>query len=151
MGLAVAAASGMLLSYALVLTTRGAALGDSPLDEGVGGNVPAGVPVLTEDTLGAEVQRLIATGYVERPADFDVQRCLSQHGTDEPVLVLEQALWGPGTTLSWLIIHTPTAGPELQQKGGPVNVTVVLPSCGTAPAGSTVLWSGSTMIGPASS
>lgn len=149
-GLAIAATIGLLLSYALVLTTRGASPGDAALEDGMSGNIPPGVPVLTEMSLGPEVQTLYDTGYIESAADFDLHRCLEQQGITQPVLILEQAVWGPETTLSWVIVHSDITPNDLQQEGGAVEVAVVRPSCGTGQAQDALLWNGSTMLKPSS-
>lgn len=149
-GLAIATTIGLLLSFALVLTTRGASLSDAALDGGISGNIPPGIPVLTEESLGPEVQSLYKTGYVESAADFDLHRCLEQQGITEPVLILEQAVWGPETTLSWMIVHSDVAPTQLQTDGGPVEVAVVRPTCGTGTAQDALLWDGETMLEPSS-
>lgn len=149
-GLAIAATIGLLLSYALVLTTRGASPGDAALEDGMSGNILPGIPVLTEESLGPEVQTLYDTGYIESAADFDLHRCLEQQGITQPVLVLEQAVWEPETTLSWVIVHSDITPNDLQQEGGAVEVAVVRPSCGTGQAQDALLWNGSTMLKPSS-
>lgn len=151
-GLAVAAAIGLLLSYALVLTTSQSLLGSPRGDDGaVGNNLPA-TPVLTEASLGSEVQDLVDAGYVETSADFDVRRCLDQQGITDPVLIMEEVAWGPEMQRAWLIVHASVAAETLRTDGGPARVSVVLPTCGRSAAdpSSALLWSGSTMLAPQS-
>lgn len=151
-GLGLAAIIGLLLAYALVLTTSG--IGAATADLVGSGNDPGSSPVVTEATLGPEVQDLIDTGYVESSADFDVARCLDQQGITDPVLILEEVSWGPRNQRAWLVVHTAVDSAALQKDGGSVNVSVVLPTCGRGSArdaSAERLWTGSTILAPTSS
>lgn len=149
--LALAAAIGLLLSYALVLTTSQPGFAATAADDRQGGNILPAAPVLTEATLGAEVQDLVDAGYVETSADFDVRRCLDQQGIADPVLIMEEVAWGPDLQRSWLIVHTAESAETLRSEGGPVNASVVLPTCGVGDRDhpeSARLWTGSTLLAP---
>lgn len=150
-GLVLAAVIGLLLAYALVLTTGGT--GSATAGVMGGGNDAGSSTVVTEATLGPEVQDLIDTGYVESSADFDVARCLDQQGITDPVLILEEVSWGPRNERAWLVVHTAVDSATLQKDGGSVNVSVVLPTCGRGSArdaSAQRLWTGSTILAPSS-
>ncbi|UYG17638.1 hypothetical protein BRM3_04220 [Brachybacterium huguangmaarense] len=154
--LAIAAVIGLLLSWALVLTTQPGTVGGSGAinDTRASGNISSNLTVLTESTLGPEVQNLVDTGYVDSAAAFDVSSCLAQQGIDSPVLIMEEVAWGPTMQSSWLIVHTPTDAATLRSEGGAVDVSIVLPSCGSGSAddaSQSLLWSGSTMLSPTTS
>lgn len=149
--LAIAAIIGLLLSYALVLTTQPGNVGGNGgiNDTSTSGNNPSKLTVLTESTLGPEVQHLVDSGYVDSAATFDVSRCLEQQGVDAPVLIMEEVAWGPTMRQSWLIVHTPASAATLRAEGGAVGVSIVLPTCGddgADDASSDVLWSGSALL-----
>lgn len=150
--LAIAAVIGLLLSWALVLTTQPGTVGGSGAinDTRASGNISSNLTVLTESTLGPEVQDLVDTGYVDSAATFDVSGCLTQQGIDSPVLIMEEVAWGSTMQRSWLIVHTPTDAATLRSEGGAVDVSIVLPSCGedAEDASQSLLWSGSTMLSP---
>lgn len=151
---AAAALMGLLLAYALGLTTQSTGSGSSAaFDEGAeGGKNPVGPPVVTESTLGPEVQRLVDTGALQSAADFDVPECLAEQGITDKVMIMEEIEWGSGTQRAWLIVHTAQDPSDLRSSGGAVNVTVVRPTCGTHPdrPADSRLWAGSAAISGAS-
>lgn len=144
---------GLMLSKALEISTTGSSTisGTSMDSPGAPGKNSAGLPVISESTLGLEVQRVLDSGTVLRaPASFDVNRCFEQQGITETLLTMEEVAWGPEGVRAWLIIHGPVDRTTLNSNGGVVNATVVLPSCGVDTgegADSSLLWSGSAMIG----
>lgn len=153
--LVLAAGMGLLLTYALSLTTQTSVTGSSAgLEDGtgVGKNLAAPI-VVTESTLGPEVQRLVDTGSLQSAADLDVPGCLTEQGISDKVLIMEEIEWGSGTQRAWLIVHSTGDPAQLRTRGGPVNATVVLPTCGSSrtDASASRLWSGSTILSPASS
>lgn len=114
------------------------------------GKNDSGLPVLTESTLGLEVQRLVDSGAILPVASFDAARCLQEQGIPDSVLIMEEVAWGPEETTGWLIVHGPMNRDTLRDSGGTVSATVVLPGCGTDSGQTpeqTRLWSGSVMIG----
>lgn len=117
-----------------------------------GGKNSAGNPVITETTLGTEVQRLIDTGTIQPMTSFDAAQCLKELGIPESILILEEVAWGGEETPSWLLVHGPMDRETLRANGGTVSATVVLPSCGASgddvPSQDNRLWSGDVMIGP---
>lgn len=151
--LVLSASMGLMLSKALEVSTTGTStLGGTSLDaSGAPGKNSAGLTVISESTLGLEVQRLLDSGTVLRaPASFDVQRCLEEQSITDPVLTMEEVAWSQEGVRAWLIIHGPVDRDTLRENGGAVDATVVLPSCGVGPSESPAqsrLWSGSTMIG----
>ena len=116
------------------------------------GKNSAGIPVITETTLGTEVQRLIDTGTIQPMTSFDAAQCLQEQGIPESLLILEEVAWGGEETQSWLLVHGPMDQETLRANGGIVSATVVLPTCGTTEADTDSqenrLWSGDVMIGP---
>ncbi|GAB2542784.1 hypothetical protein [Brachybacterium huguangmaarense] len=150
--LVLAALIGILLSYALLMTTRLGPEGTG-LPGGTSGSVDGAttLPIVTESTLGPEVQQLIDAGYVETAAGFDVSACLSEQSVEDPVLIMEEIAWGPHLLDAWLIVHTPTDPSTLRTDGGVVEISVVLPTCGTAlgrDVSGSLLWSGATILRP---
>lgn len=144
---------GVQLAGALELATDGATrTGSASLDslDGPGKN-SAGVPVVTETTLGTEVQRLIDTGTIQPMTSFDAAHCLQAQGVPESILIMEEVAWGAEGTPGWLLVHGPMDRETLRANGGVVSATVVLPTCGTADDDLTPaenrLWSGDVMIG----
>lgn len=148
-GLAVTALLGLLLGYALTLTTQSSLISFTlSLNGSAAGNNQQSLPVVTENTLGLEVQQLMDTGFQRTDADFDVPRCLRSQGIADPVLAIEEVSWGAQSTSAWLIVHSPRTIDELRQKGGAVAATVVTPACGRESASpADRLWNGSTMLG----
>jgi hypothetical protein len=149
--LVVAALIGLLLSRALEVSserpTQTSVSAAQPND--APGKNASGLPVVTEGTLGLEVQRLIESGTLQSPANFDVTVCLHEQHITDPVLMMEEVAWGPEGIDGWLIVHGPTAQDALRDHGGTVNATVVRPTCGTPESGgmsNTRVWSGSAML-----
>src|SRR5699024_7994170 len=118
----------------------------------------AGVPVVTETTLGTEVQRLIDSGTIQPLTSFDAANCLREQGIPDSILIMEEVAWGSDQTAAWLLVHGPLDRETLRANGGIVAATVamrsataVLPSGGTSygdrSPDQTRLWSGDVMIG----
>lgn len=151
-GLVGAALIGLLLASALEGSTDSVdqqAAAPIQADDAPGKNA-SGLPVVTESTLGLEVERLIESGTLQAPANFDVNACMVEQGIDDPVLMMEEIEWGPDSGENWLIVHGPTGQESLQNGGGIVYATVVTPTCGTPESEGveqTRLWTGSTLIG----
>ncbi|WP_246955451.1 hypothetical protein [Brachybacterium sp. Marseille-Q7125] len=120
--------------------------------DGAGKN-SAGLPVVTETTLGTEVQRLVDSGSIQPLTTFDAPGCLQRLGVHDSILIMEEVAWGGDETPSWLLVHGPTDRETLQAAGGIISATVVLPGCGEttfgadAPATEDLIWSGDVMIG----
>ncbi|MFC0674950.1 hypothetical protein [Brachybacterium hainanense] len=153
-GLVLSVSMGMMLSKALELSTTGTdSIGSGSIDASGGpGKNSAGLPVISESTLGIEVQRLLDSGTVlASTASFDVQRCLDEQSiTVNKILTMEEVAWGPDGSRAWLIIHGPVDRESLRANGGVVDAIVVLPSCGLGSPDSgpsNRLWAGSTMVG----
>lgn len=147
-----AALAGLLLAFALSQSTSDISRGTSAASiENVNtpGKNASGLPVVTETTLGTEVQRLIDSGStLQAPANFDVNRCLQAQGFTDTPLVMEEIEWGADRGRYWLIVHAPNERDALRAGGGLVNVTVVQPSCGSAtPPADSRAWAGSATIG----
>ena len=150
--LVIAALLGIQLSGSLELSTASRSHGASTsLDSISGGKNSTGVPVITEASLGTEVQRLIDTGTIQPMTSFDAAQCLKQQGIAESILIMEEVAWGSDETPSWLLVHGPMDRETLRANGGVVSATVVLPTCGTtgqdASPQDVRLWSGDVMIG----
>lgn len=114
------------------------------------GKNAAGTPVITESTLGPEVQRLIDSGTILQMASFDAARCLREQGIPDSVLIMEEVAWGTEETSGWLLVHGPMDRDTLRSAGGTVSATVVLPQCGTTEQGEAtdnLLWTGQVMVG----
>lgn len=115
------------------------------------GNNSTGLPVVTETTLGAEVQRLVDTGTIQPMTSFDAAQCLREQGVDESILIMEEIAWGGEETPGWLLVHGPVDRETLRANGGVISATVVLPECGTGvhtdDPGQDRIWSGDVMIG----
>ncbi|MGO1283780.1 MAG: hypothetical protein ACTH1O_03480 [Brachybacterium sp.] len=151
--LVVAGLLGIQLAGSLELSTSSRSHASSTsVDSMSGGKNSAGVPVITETTLGTEVQRLIDTGTIQPMTSFDAAQCLTEQGIPESVLIMEEVAWGGEETPSWLLVHGPMDRETLRANGGIVSATVVLPACGTADDDTSPqdvrLWSGDVMIGP---
>ncbi len=144
---------GLLLASALEQST--ASRSHTPatsVDSGAGaGKNASGLPVVTEMTLGTEVQRLVDAGTIQPMTSFDAAQCLREQEIQESILIMEEVAWGPEQTPGWLLVHGPMDRETLRAGGGVVSTTVVLPECGTATDDSDPeddrLWSGHVMIG----
>jgi hypothetical protein len=116
------------------------------------GKNSGGVPVVSETTLGTEVQRLIDTGTIQPMTSFDAAQCLQEQGVPDSILIMEEVAWGGEETPGWLLVHGPLDRETLRANGGIVSATVVLPTCGAIDDDITPqenrLWSGDVMIGP---
>src|SRR5690625_5790515 len=71
-------------------------------------------------------------------ANFDASRCLSEQGSPDSLLIMEEVAWGPEQTPAWLLIHGPMDRETLRASGGTVSTTVVLPTCGSTTVDETV-------------
>lgn len=125
--------------------------GSTSIDGPAGpGKNQAGRPVVTESTLGPEVQRLIDSGTILQMASFDATRCLREQGILDSVLIMEEVAWGIEETPGWLLVHGPMDRETLRSAGGTVSATVVLPQCGASEQGEptdNLLWTGQVMVG----
>lgn len=148
-----AALVGVLLTLALQQSTasRSPSVGTSVDSLAGNGKNPVGIPVVTETTLGTEVQRLVDTGSIQPMTSFDAAQCLREQGVPDSILIMEEIQWGGEETPSWLLVHGPMDRDTLRANGGVVSTTVVLPTCGTV--GDDIspeqnrLWAGDVMIG----
>lgn len=143
---------GLLLSFALRASTlERVDLGAARLrDPEAPGKNASGQTVVTEATLGAEVQRLIEAGTLAPMANFDAATCLKGQGIDEPMLMMEEVSWGPNGTSGWLLIHGPVDRDTLRANGGSIGATVVTSTCAADPSqnpAASRLWAGTVMIG----
>lgn len=151
--LAASALLGVLLASALEQST--ASRSHTPatsVDSAAGaGKNASGLPVVTEMTLGTEVQRLVDAGTIQPMTSFDAAQCLREQQIQESILIMEEVAWGPEQTPGWLLVHGPMDRETLRANGGVVSTTVVLPECGAANDDSGPdddrLWSGHVMIG----
>ncbi|MGP9536709.1 hypothetical protein ACT3SP_01775 [Brachybacterium sp. AOP43-C2-M15] len=133
-------------------TSSGSRASAASVDSANGsGKNSAGVPVVTEATLGNEVQRLIDTGTIQPMTSFDAAQCLREQGIPDSILIMEEVAWGGEETSGWLLVHGPMDRETLRANGGVVSAIVVQPACGTADEGAARaenrLWSGDVMIG----
>lgn len=147
----IAALIGIQLSTALEQSSTAQVRDGVSVDTETGaGKNSAGLPVVTDDGLGREVQRLVDAGTIQPMTSFDAAACLSAQGSSDAVLIMEEVAWGPEQTSAWLLVHGPVDRDTLQATGGTVSVTVVRPSCGNTSAPSDPdqdrLWSGSVLI-----
>ncbi|QCR52626.1 hypothetical protein C1N80_02845 [Brachybacterium sp. SGAir0954] len=149
--LVVAALIGLQLSTALEQssTTHPRAGVAVDTENGAGKN-SAGLPVVTESSLGTEVQRLVDAGTIQPMTSFDAATCLQTLGSADAVLIMEEVAWGTDQTSAWLLVHGPVDRDTLQATGGTVSVTVVRPTCGDASTqadpSQVGLWSGTVLI-----
>ncbi|CAM4176294.1 hypothetical protein [Helcobacillus massiliensis] len=144
---------GVMLSWGLSVSsqtsTSAAVPAGSQSERGVDAS---GLPVLTENSIGKEVQRLVDTGTLQNPASFDVTACMQEQGVDDQILMIEEVSWmdsGP----AWLLVHSATTADVIHTEGGEVNATVVRSSCGTPEskgASSSRLWNGAVKLVPTS-
>lgn len=150
--MALSALLGVQLAVTLEASTSSRVRTVSSTDEGGAGagKNESGLPVVTESTLGPEVQRLVDTGTIQPMTSFDATQCLREQGIDDSVLIMEEVAWGPEETPSWLLVHGPVDRETLRAAGGAISASVVLPSCGSGDDQDTDaarLWSGHIMIG----
>jgi hypothetical protein len=145
---------GLQLAFALEQSTASRArTAASAVDSASGaGKNSSGLPVVTETTLGTEVQRLVDSGMIQPPTSFDATSCLREQGISESILIMEEVAWSADESPSWLLVHGPMDSETLRANGGTVSATVVQPGCGTTGSGgeaqdTTPLWSGHVMIG----
>lgn len=143
---------GLQLSAALDSgTTSRVRTGSSSVDgAAVPGKNESGLPVITEMTLGTEVQRLIDSGAILPMASFDAAQCLREQNIADSVLIMEEVAWGAEETPGWLLVHGPGDRETLRSTGGIVSATVVLPQCGSvqdADPAANLLWTGQVMVG----
>ncbi|WP_126846717.1 hypothetical protein [Dermabacter sp. HSID17554] len=143
---------GIMLSWALNLSVEM----DAPAAQNVADSNPApgtdnsGLPVLTEYTIGAEVQNLLDTGSLQTPATFDVTECLKSLSSNESVLMLEQVSWG-GDENAWLLVLDEHNLTQVRREGGEVSATVVRSTCGRdADGASAPLFSARVLVDPKS-
>lgn len=152
--LAFAALLGVQLADALERSTAGSSRTSSTSVDSLSGTgkSSSGLPVVTETTIGTEVQRLVDTGTIQPMTSFDAAQCLREQGIPESILIMEEVAWGGEEDSGWLLVHGPVDRETLRANGGIVSATVVLPTCGSADddvtAGENRLWSGEVMIGP---
>lgn len=151
--LVASALMGVQLAGALEQTTDSSTRNGATSADTVGGvgKISTGLPVVTEATLGSEVQRLIDSGTIQPMTSFDATTCLREQGIPDSILIMEEVAWGGEQTSGWLLVHGPLDRDTLRANGGIVSATVVLPSCGSssddlAPSQNR-LWSGDVMIG----
>ncbi|WP_245354004.1 hypothetical protein [Brachybacterium sacelli] len=148
-----AALLGLLLSVTLEASTGNRSHSvSSSVDQASGaGKNSSGLPVVTEASLGTEVQRLVDSGMIQPPTSFDATACLRALGEQDSVLIMEEVAWSAEETQSWLLVHGPMDRETLRANGGTVSATVVRPDCGPATTGGdpteSRLWSGEVMIG----
>lgn len=115
------------------------------------GKNSVGRNVVTEATVGTEVQRLVDTGTIQSMTSFDAAQCLNEQGITESILIMEEVSWGADDTSAWLLVHGPVDRETLRANGGIISATVVLPTCGTGAheedPGQDRLWAGHVRIG----
>lgn len=150
--LVIAGLLGIQLANSLELSTSSRSYAASTsVDSLSGGKNSAGVPVITESTLGTEVQRLIDTGTIQPMTSFDATQCLKEQGIPDSILIMEEVAWGAEEVPAWLLVHGAMDRETLRANGGVISATVVLPACGTADEDidpqEVRLWSGDVMIG----
>lgn len=143
---------GLLLSRALDSTTNSRAeLSTATVREGSGaGRNASGLPVITDTTVGPEVQRLVESGTVAPASSFNAAQCLEHQGITDQLLIMEEISWGPSNVHGWLLVHGPVDSSTLRAAGGVVSTMVVTDTCGEDDAEDprdTRLWAGSVMIG----
>lgn len=146
-----AAALGVILSWALSVASQTADAGTVAVDSSeVNTFGPGGLPVLSENSIGTEVQRLIDTGTLQNPATFDVSACMREQNISDQILMIEEVAWADDG-IAWLLVHSDTPTDAIHNEGGEVNATVVRSTCGTSRSDGAVqtkLWSGSIRLNP---
>lgn len=150
--LVMSAVMGLALSMALQATTESRAeQGATTVRDGiVAGRSTTGQTLITEQTLGPEVQLLVESGTVAPTATFNASRCMTQQGITDQLLIMEEVAWGPSAVRGWLLVHGPVDRSTLRRAGGTVSATVVKETCGESDGQDpreTRLWDGSVMIG----
>lgn len=152
--LVISALLGIQLASALATSTSGSSSSVSTSVHGSSGpgKNSSGLSVITESTLGPEVQRLVDTGTIQPMASFDAAQCLREQGSPDSLLIMEEVAWGAEESPAWLLVHGPMDRDTLRATGGTVSATVVLPTCGAedqdeADRADSRLWSGHVMIG----
>ena len=154
LALIIAALLGVQLATALEQSTTSAShMTGASVDSGSGtGKNSAGLTVVTEASLGTEVQRLVDTGTIQPMTSFDAAQCQQEQGITESILIMEEVSWGGEDTTGWLLVHGPVDREALRANGGIISATVVLPTCGTgaheADPGQDRLWAGHVTIDP---
>ena len=152
--LLIAALLGAQLAKALEQSTMSEshATGASVDSSAGAGKNSVGRHVVTEATVGTEVQRLVDTGTIQPMTSFDAAQCLREQGITESILIMEEISWGAEDTSGWLLVHGPVDREALRANGGIISATVVLPTCGTgaheADPGQDRLWAGHVTIDP---
>lgn len=141
---------GLTLTRALEATTIGRDRTGASIDTARGGNNAAALPVVTEGSLGTEVESLIDDGALQPTTSFDAVQCLQEQGSTDAILLMEEVAWGPEQTPAWLLVHGPMDKATLQATGGTVSTTVVLPECGSESASEVPtedrLWTGTVLV-----
>src|SRR5699024_6987024 len=134
--LVVAALLGLLLSVTLEASTGNRSYSvSSSVEQATGaGKNSSGLPVVTEASLGTEVQRLVDSGMVQPPTSFDATACLRTLGVQDSVLIMEEIAWSADESRAWLLVHGPMDRKTLRANGGTVSATVVRQDCGPATA-----------------
>lgn len=143
---------GIMLSWALNLSVEMDAPASQNLNDSdtAPGTDNAGLPVLTEYTIGAEVQNLLDTGSLQTPATFDVTQCLKSLSTNQSVLMLEQVSWA-GDENAWLLILDEHNLTHVRREGGEVSAKIVRSTCGRDADGSSApLFSAQVSVDPKS-
>ena len=130
LSLVIAALLGAQLAKALEQSTTSSShvTGASVDSDASTGKNSAGLAVVTEATLGTEVQRLVDTGTIQSMTSFDAAQCLLEQGITESVLIMEEVSWGAEDTTGWLLVHGPVDRETLRANGGIISATVVLPT-----------------------
>ncbi|APX34883.1 hypothetical protein BH708_13175 [Brachybacterium sp. P6-10-X1] len=152
--LVLAALLGLLLSVTLEASTgnRSYSVSSSVEQDSGAGKNSSGLPVVTEASLGTEVQRLVDSGMIQPPTSFDATACLRALGVQDSVLIMEEVAWSADESRAWLLVHGPMDRETLRANGGTVSASVVRQDCGSGTADGTDpaesrLWAGEVMIG----
>ena len=154
LALIIAALLGVQLATALEQSTTSAShMTGASVDSGSGtGKNSAGLTVVTEASLGTEVQRLVDTGTIQPMTSFDAAQCQQEQGITESILIMEEVSWGGEAPTGCLRAPGPVDRETRRANGGIIPATVVLPPCGTGAhdedPGPDRLWAGHVMIGP---
>ena len=144
-----AALVGLMLSWALTFASQPEPVTTTSVEANVDDTDRGGTAVVTDQTVGREVRRLIDTAAAPTPADFDVAKCLSELNAEHRVIRLDQVRWGAKEEPAWIIVGSDVSESELTANGGVVNVLVVTGGCGGGEKASqdSVRWSGETVVG----
>lgn len=150
-GIVMAALIGVILAWALNLSTQTEASAPPSSYDAISGNATGAdnstVPVVSEQTLGRQVRRMVDTTSPETFADFNLADCLSSINSTEKVAMLDDVLWGVEEEPAWLLVQSQHTRDQLQVEGGIVGVAIVTNECGVKPASETLLWSGEAVVG----